>query len=165
MSLNRDGGRTVELYLPFEGPKGRVEAIVFGPVTLGHQLDWRDGKYRTALHLMARLASVDEATLRLIRFPDMERVNASFYEMLPADIQQNIMDGTIPLPRVQVGEAEEEAAPEFDQEAALAFHADAMRKNAASRAVGSFNPSDPWGNIKARDPETPGEEGGIDLEP
>jgi hypothetical protein len=58
------GGRTVELFAPFEFNGKQIERIVFGPFKLGHVLLWNQGRWQSQFDLMVELSGEQEAVLR-----------------------------------------------------------------------------------------------------
>lgn len=131
-AYTRDGGRTVELYIPFDFQGRRIDAISIGPFLLDHTLRWQEGKFRSSLSLLADLSGMAETVLRQMRYPDVDRVFGVFLDMLPETVRDMIARGEIPLP--PEGESASVTPPEP-----------------------TFNPSDPWANM----PKTgPAEEAG-----
>lgn len=104
------GGRRVFLYLPYNG----VEAITFGPWKLDHTLKWREGKFGSALALMVALSEETEATLRELREPDATRVLNALMDLVPAEIKEDMVAGTIPGQGIEARRDpdEEEFVPE-----------------------------------------------------
>jgi hypothetical protein len=93
---DRKGGRSVELLIPFEHLGKTVDVIHLKPVLFDHTLRWQQGEFRSSLALLAALTGERETTLRLLRYPDADRVLASMFDMLPAAIQADINAGQIP---------------------------------------------------------------------
>ena len=115
--MNRDGSRKVELLIPFEHLGLKYDSITLRPVLFDHVLRWQAGEFRSAVHLLAVLTGQQEATLRMLRYPDPDRVIAAMIEMLPTAIRTDVVEGKIPMrltqPAGEEGEAESEpAAPE-----------------------------------------------------
>lgn len=90
ITYDKIGGRTVELFIPFEFGDRKVEAVTFQPVRFDDTLSFREGKYKTILSLMAKLSGLEEDALRQVRYPDIERVMAVFVDMLPPEIRESI---------------------------------------------------------------------------
>lgn len=84
---DKKGGRSIELFLPFDIDGKTVEIIALSPVTLDHTLRWKDGKFKNEIELLAELAGVPEATIRQLRYPDVDRVMVAFFELLPMEIR------------------------------------------------------------------------------
>jgi hypothetical protein len=113
---SRDGGRCIELFVPIEFLKAKIDAVTIRPVKLDHFLRWESGEISTALALLSELTGLQQAALRQINYPDIERVMAAFVNMLPAKIAENINRGevpvagnpTVPLSPVQQAALEEE---------------------------------------------------------
>jgi len=102
---NKFGGRTVELFIPFEFNGKKIESIVLAPFQLGHVLLWNEGHWKTQFDLMVELAGVDAAVLRQLRYPDADRVMEAFFAVITPEIRQDIADGRVP----QKAEPETEA--------------------------------------------------------
>lgn len=96
ISMDKSGGRTIHLFIPFEYKGKKVESIVLQPLRFGHVLRWAKGDWPGALEFMTELAGVDEAVMRDLRYPDADRVMESFMNMLPNDIRNDITEGRIP---------------------------------------------------------------------
>jgi hypothetical protein len=109
ITSNKLGGRTVELFIPFEHAGKRIDSITFGPFMLGHVLLWADGHWASQFELMVELAGVDEAVMRQIRYPDADRVMEAFFSVITPEIRSAIAEGRIPLPREPETEAEVKA--------------------------------------------------------
>jgi hypothetical protein len=92
----RKGGRSVELLIPFEHLGKTVDVIHLKPVLFDHTLRWQQGEFPSSLALLATLSGERETTLRLLRYPDADRVLAAMFDMLPAAIQADINAGQIP---------------------------------------------------------------------
>jgi hypothetical protein len=93
---DRKGGRSVELLMPFEHLGKTVDVIHLKPVLFDHTLRWQQGEFPSSLALLAVLSGERETTLRLLRYPDADRVLAAMFDMLPAAIQADINAGQIP---------------------------------------------------------------------
>jgi hypothetical protein len=93
---DRKGGRSVELLIPFEHLGKTIDVIHIKPVLFDHTLRWQQGEFRSSLALLATLTGERESTLRLLRYPDADRVLATMFDMLPAAIQADINTGQIP---------------------------------------------------------------------
>ena len=57
---NKTGGRTIELFIPFDHGGKKIESITFAPFRLGHAMRWSAGDWKTSIELMVELAGVDE---------------------------------------------------------------------------------------------------------
>ncbi len=95
-TLRKDGGRTIELFLPFEHGGESITQIDLAPVTWNHTLKWQGGEYDKSTDLLFDLAEQSEDIIRSIRYPDIDRVMAQFFEMLPSEIREAMAAGTIP---------------------------------------------------------------------
>jgi hypothetical protein len=96
-TLTRDGGRRIELFVPVEFAKKKIDAVTIKPVKLDHFLRWESGEISSALALLSELSGLQQAALRQINYPDIERVMAAFVNMLPAKIAENIDRGEVPI--------------------------------------------------------------------
>jgi len=92
----KNGGRTVHLYLPFEYMGRRIESVTLSPLKFGHTLLWNEGHYKTMLELLIDLAGVEEAIIRDLRYPDADRVMETFTMMLTPQIREDIGNGIVP---------------------------------------------------------------------
>lgn len=100
ITMNKTGGRTVQLLIPFEFGGKKYDAVVLSPLTLGHVLEWNIGRWRTTIDLLVDLAGVEESVIRELRYPDADRVMETFLTMLPPEIRADIQEGRIPVKRV-----------------------------------------------------------------
>jgi hypothetical protein len=116
---DRKGGRSVELLMPFEHLGKTIDVIHLKPVLFDHTLRWQQGEFASSLALLAALTGERETTLRLLRYPDADRVLATMFDMLPAAIQADINTGQIPRgegrPAAQPDEAIEPAPAEPEE--------------------------------------------------
>lgn len=101
ISIDKTGGRTIQLFIPFEYKGKKVEAIVLSPMRFGHVLRWNDGDWQTMIGLLVELAGVDEAVIRELRYPDVDRVMEAFMSMLIPEIRDDILNNRVPLKREQ----------------------------------------------------------------
>lgn len=97
ISLDKNGGRTVHLFIPFEYNGKAITQIALAPLRLGHVLRWNEGAWKTSIELLVELAGVDEAVIRELRYPDADRVMDSFMALLTPEIRNDVVDGRIPL--------------------------------------------------------------------
>jgi hypothetical protein len=110
ISMDKNGGRTIHLFIPFEYKNKKVETITLSAPCLGHALRWTEGDWSSAIALLVELAGVDEAIIRSLRYPDADRVMDQFLTMLPPDIRTDIADGRIPVKSGLTGTPEEQLA-------------------------------------------------------
>jgi hypothetical protein len=113
ISIDKLGGRTVHLFIPFEYNGKKVDSITFAPFKFGHLLLWQDRHWPSMIALMTELAGVDEAVLRELRYPDADRVMEAFMANIPQEIRDDIGGGRVPL---KTEPAPTEAAEETDEE-------------------------------------------------
>jgi hypothetical protein len=92
----KTGGRSVELFIPFELGKKKIDAITFGPLKLGHVMLWNEGNWPSMMEFMAHLADVEIAVLRELRYPDADRVTEVFMSMLTPEIRNDVEIGRVP---------------------------------------------------------------------
>lgn len=116
-TLRKDGGRSIELLLPFEHEGKTISVIGIAPVTWHHTLKWQGGEYARSLDLLFELSEQSQDILHLLRYPDVDRVMTQFFEMLPREISEAIAAGTIPrkVQIPQVSEKEEVLPEEFEE--------------------------------------------------
>jgi hypothetical protein len=144
---SRDGGRRIELFVPIEFLKRKIDAVTIKPCKLDHFIRWENGEISTALALLSELTGLQQAELRQINYPDIERVMAAFVSMLPAKIAANIDRGevpisgnpTVPLSPIQqaaLEDEQEQPAPPAPEEPAPA------RKNGNRKAPLTALPAD-----------------------
>lgn len=95
---DRLGGRLIELLIPFEFQGRKIEQIALKPICFDHMLRWQQGAFQSSLALLVALSGENEATLRMVRYPDADRVLAAMMEMLPDAIRTDITNGVIPKP-------------------------------------------------------------------
>lgn len=98
ISLDKSGGRTIHLFIPFDHKGKRIESITLAPLRLGHVLKWNEGAWKTMIELLVDLAGVDEAVIRELRYPDADRVMECFMALLTPEIRNDIANGHIPPP-------------------------------------------------------------------
>lgn len=96
---DKTGGRTINLFIPFEVGGKKIEAITFAPVRFGHTMRWADGDWKSSFELLVELAGVEAAVIRDLRYPDADRVMEVFLSMLPSDIREDISNGRVPQKR------------------------------------------------------------------
>jgi hypothetical protein len=96
ISLDKTGGRTIHLYIPFEHNGKQITSITLAPLRLGHVLRWNEGAWKTSIELLVDMAGVDVAVIRELRYPDADRVLDSFMQMLTPEIREDITNNRIP---------------------------------------------------------------------
>lgn len=92
---DKNGGRTVHLFLPFDFNGRKIESISFTALRFGHVLLWQDAHWKSVLDLMTELSGVEEAVLRELRYPDADRVMEAFMAMLTETMRDDIVNGRI----------------------------------------------------------------------
>jgi len=93
---DKSGGRTVELFIPYEHMGKKVDKISFPAFRYGHTLRWNKGDWKTSFAMMVELSGMEEELLKELRYPDTDRVMSTFLDMLPLEIRNDIMEGRIP---------------------------------------------------------------------
>ena len=106
---DKNGGRTVQLFIPFDYKGKKIEAITFAPMRFGHTMRWAEGAWSASFGLLVELAGVEEGVIRELRYPDADRVMEAFLSMMPPDVRSDISEGRIPQKRE---EARQEAPPQ-----------------------------------------------------
>jgi len=129
ISMDKNGGRTVHLFIPFEFGGRKIESITLAPMCFGHLLRWSAGDWNDSLGLVVELAGVEEGVIRSLRYPDVNRVMEAFLAMMPTEIQQDIANGTIPQRRL--------ASPEEALERVKINLAEAQQQAEAAATNGS----------------------------
>ena len=90
-TITRIGGRRLELYCPIDWNGARIETINLAPITHGHYTRWRAGEFPNYLFLMAELSGLDVAALELIAFPDFDRLEEAFYQLIPPRMRADLL--------------------------------------------------------------------------
>lgn len=96
MTQDRIGGRTIELLIPYEHQGRKIEVIHLKPIMFDHMLRWQQGAFASSLVLLVAISGETESTLRMLRYPDVDRVLDAMMSMLPDAIRQDIVNGVIP---------------------------------------------------------------------
>jgi hypothetical protein len=112
IKVDRSGARSIELFMPFDFMGVHIDMVTLGPCVLDHTLRWKEAKFKDWFELMVDIAQVGgrPATteqLRQLRYPDADRVVQNFFEILPADIKDAVLNGKWP-------ERVEPPPPSFD---------------------------------------------------
>lgn len=108
ISLDKSGGRTIHLFIPFEYNKRRVESITLAPLRLGHVRRWTEGAWKSSVDLLVELSGENEMVINELRYPDADRVMECFMAMVTPEIRNDIAEGTIPLKRESFEEEAEQ---------------------------------------------------------
>jgi hypothetical protein len=125
-----NGGRCVELFLPFEWEGKEIKSITISPLLLDHVMKWQRGEWQDSFDLLAEISKQGDTTketqgniLRQLRYPDADRVLATFFDMLPPEIRVQIQQQNIPQPQLEYPQQPypeptpaEGEAPSFDLE-------------------------------------------------
>ena len=107
---DKTGGRTIELFIPFEFNKVKFEAITLAPLRLGHVLRWSEGAWKSSIEILTELAGVDESVIRELRYPDADRVMEAFMAMVTPEMREDMTIGRIPLKKEEEDFGEVEPA-------------------------------------------------------
>jgi hypothetical protein len=103
---DKNGGRAVDLYIPFEFKKQTIATITFSPLKLGHVLLWNEGHWKNMIEFMTELAGVEEAVIRELRYPDADRVTEAFMSLLTQELRNDIEVGRVPQKQTEKDKAE-----------------------------------------------------------
>jgi len=96
ITQNNTGGRTIQLFIPFDFQGRRIDAITLSPLRLGHVLSWNEGRWKAMIELLVELAGVEENVIRELRYPDADRVMEAFMAMVSPEMRLDIEQGRIP---------------------------------------------------------------------
>jgi hypothetical protein len=96
VTLDKSGGRRIELFVPFEYEGKMVEAVEIGAPQFDHVIRWQEGEYKNALALLSAMSGMTQVSLRKLRYPDAERVFVAFMDMLPDVIRADVQAGIAP---------------------------------------------------------------------
>lgn len=129
-TYGRDGSVVVELLIPFETRGVRREQIRFRPYVWDYTLRWQAGEFKSSVALLAAMTNEDEMTLRMLRYPDVDRVMSTMMVIIPDSIRNDILEGRIPVP-----EREDMEPSEQEKEIAAAEAAGAEAGAEASAAA------------------------------
>lgn len=97
VTIDKMGGRAVELFIPYEWQGKRIDRIVFRPLKLVNTEMWLKGSYKSIMHLMSDLSGLPEDTLRQLCYPDADRVMSEFINLLPDEIKAWVVKGQVPI--------------------------------------------------------------------
>lgn len=106
VEVNRDGSIKVELLIPFQHLGFKYDSITVRPFLFDHVIRWQSGEFRSVLHLMAAITGEQESTLRMLRYPDPDRIFAAMWAIAPQEIRGDLAAGKMPL---RIGEQPAEA--------------------------------------------------------
>ena len=110
ISMDKNGGRTVHLFIPFEHNGKTIETITFKAFRFGDTLRWTGGEWKDSLALMTEMDGVDEAVIRELRYPDAMRVQEAFFALLPPEVSGDVASGIVPT-RVAADEQPRDVLP------------------------------------------------------
>lgn len=101
ITLNKDGGRTIQLFIPFEFNGRKIESVTLSPLRFGHVLGWNEGKWATTVALLTEMSGLEENVIRELRYPDADRVMESFMTMLTPEMRNDVESGRIPVKPIE----------------------------------------------------------------
>lgn len=126
MNMRRDGTFIVELCHPLKRLGGELTELVLHPLNFEQSMRWQSGEIESRLALVAVMARVPERLLRLLVYPDPNRVMWAVNYVLPAEVRENFSgaNSTRPLttpdellPQIaeeQVGDQDDPRFPHVD---------------------------------------------------
>jgi len=112
---NKTGGRTIELFIPFELDGKTVDRITLSPFRFGDMLRWTEGEFKNSFALLVEMSGVSEGVIRNLRYPDADRMMEAFLAMLPNDLRDDIANGRIPVASGEV-QAQDVPAQETEEQ-------------------------------------------------
>ena len=95
--LDKTGGRTVQLYIPFEHNGKKIEHIAISALRLGHVRRWNEGVWKSVIALLADMAGVSETVIYDLRYPDADRVMDQFMALLTPEMREDVINNRVPL--------------------------------------------------------------------
>jgi len=99
MIMKRDGSWVVELIHPLKHNGKEVAEVTLRPPTYDIRIRWaRSDGIPSVLQLLAELTKQPERLLRLLVYPDVDRVMLALFGVLPDDIAGPIRAGQSPKP-------------------------------------------------------------------
>jgi len=96
-TLKRTGQWAVELLTPLHHQGREITEIVISPPGFEHVIRWGLQEIPSTLALLAELTGLPEKLLRMITYPDVDRVMLAFTALMPATIQADFSKGTRPF--------------------------------------------------------------------
>jgi hypothetical protein len=124
MNMRRDGQFIVELIHPLKRIDGDVTELVIHPLNFQQVIRWQSGEIESRLALVAEATRLPERLLRLLVYPDVNRVMFAFTYTLPVELRENFSNGERPLttadeklaeiPEEQVGDQDDPRFPHVD---------------------------------------------------
>jgi hypothetical protein len=91
VTSKRDGSWVVELIVPLHHNGADISQLVIRPATMEHVARWadKDNPIPSIMALMAELTNIPERVLKLIQYPDADRLQNVFAVMLPPLIRDH----------------------------------------------------------------------------
>jgi len=124
MNMKRDGTFIVELCHPLKRMSGDITELVIHPLNFQQVIRWQSGEIEARLALVAEATRLPERLLRLLVYPDVNRVMFAFTYTLPAELRESFSDGQRPLttadeklaelPEERVGDQDDPRFPHVD---------------------------------------------------
>ena len=96
-TMTKTSGWRVELQAPVAFNNTTIEAIDIRPMRLDDVLKWGDDTIRSTLGLLEALSGIPEEALRLLQYPDADRVLVALASIMPAVIRDDFQNGRKPL--------------------------------------------------------------------
>jgi hypothetical protein len=124
MSMRQNGTFIVELCHPLKRVGGEITELVIHPLTFEQVIRWQSGEIESRLALVAEATRLPERLLRLLVYPDVNRVMFAFTYTLPAELREDFSSGQRPLtssdeklaqiPEERVGDQDDPRFPHVD---------------------------------------------------
>ena len=97
VNLKADGSWAVELMHPVVHDGQTISSVVVHPVRFEQTIKWGRREYPSQLALLAELSQLPERVLRLLQYPDVDRVLIAMTGVLPASIAVDMRDNPVAL--------------------------------------------------------------------
>jgi hypothetical protein len=96
-TLKRNGAWVVELLTPLHHQGRDIDEITISSPGFEHVIRWGMHEIPSTLALLSELTGLPEKLLRMITYPDVDRVMLAFTAMLPPAIQADFNKGARPF--------------------------------------------------------------------
>jgi hypothetical protein len=96
-TLKRDGSWIVELLIPLKHHDREITEIRISAPGFEHVIRWGLREIPSTLALLSELTGLPEKLLRMITYPDVDRVMLAFTAMMPPAIQDDFRKGARPF--------------------------------------------------------------------
>lgn len=97
MNMRRDGTFIVELCHPLKRINGELTELIIHPLNFQQVIRWQSGEIMSRLALVAEATRLPERLLRLLVYPDVNRVMFAFTYTLPVELRESFSNGERPL--------------------------------------------------------------------